>query len=63
MCEKGWSPYEAVYAKKPHKYGFKLVVLAGVSGFAYNFEIYTGAEKTHSVCQVNMMTWGLAVQS
>lgn len=31
--------------KKPHKYGFKLFVLAGVSGFACNFEFYTGAKK------------------
>lgn len=29
---------------KPHKWGFKLFVLAGVSGFAYKFEIYTGQE-------------------
>lgn len=31
---------------KPHKYGFKLFVLrylVCVSGFAYDFEIYTGA--------------------
>ncbi|XP_065368731.1 piggyBac transposable element-derived protein 3-like [Calliphora vicina] len=29
---------------KPNKWGFKLFVLAGVSGFAYNFEIYSGQE-------------------
>jgi hypothetical protein len=27
---------------KPHKWGFKIFVLAGVSGFMYNFEVYTG---------------------
>lgn len=30
---------------KPHKYGYKLYVLCGVSGFAYNFEIYSGQEE------------------
>jgi hypothetical protein len=30
--------------KKPNKYGFVLYVLSGMSGFAYNFEVYTGQE-------------------
>lgn len=29
---------------KPHKWGYKLFVLCGVSGFSYNFEVYTGLE-------------------
>lgn len=29
---------------KPHKWGFKLFVLCGVSGYAYDFEIYSGQE-------------------
>lgn len=29
---------------KPHKWGYKLFVVRGVSGYAYNFEIYTGNE-------------------
>lgn len=29
---------------KPHKYGYKFFVLCGMSGFAYNFEVYTGTE-------------------
>lgn len=29
---------------KPHKWGYKLLVLSGVSGFSYNFEIFTGQE-------------------
>ncbi|KAF2889292.1 hypothetical protein ILUMI_16881 [Ignelater luminosus] len=29
---------------KPHKWGFKLFILSGVSGLAYKFEIYTGTE-------------------
>ena len=28
--------------KKPHKWGFKVFVLSGVSGFSYNFEVYCG---------------------
>lgn len=30
--------------KKPHKWGFKFFIICGVSGFAYNFEIYSGQE-------------------
>lgn len=26
---------------KPQKYGFVLYVLSGMSGFAYNYEVYT----------------------
>lgn len=29
---------------KPHKWEYKLFVMAGVSGFAYNLEIYSGQE-------------------
>ncbi|XP_039287948.1 piggyBac transposable element-derived protein 3-like [Nilaparvata lugens] len=29
---------------KPHKWGFKVFVLSGISGFAYNFEFYSGQE-------------------
>lgn len=29
---------------KPHKWGFKFFVLSGVSGFAYNIELYAGQE-------------------
>lgn len=31
---------------KPHKWGYKLFILSGVSGFAYRFEIYTGLENS-----------------
>ena len=34
--------------KKPHKWGFKVFVLSGVSGFSYKFEIFTGA--SDNVC-------------
>ncbi|GBM85942.1 PiggyBac transposable element-derived protein 3 [Araneus ventricosus] len=30
--------------KKPHKWGFKFFVSCGVSGFAYDFELYSGQE-------------------
>ncbi|XP_046662925.1 piggyBac transposable element-derived protein 2-like [Homalodisca vitripennis] len=30
--------------KKPNKYGFILYLLSGMSGFSYNFEVYTGQE-------------------
>jgi hypothetical protein len=33
---------------KPHKWGYKLFVLCGVSGYGYNFEIYTGNENKES---------------
>ncbi|XP_071051398.1 piggyBac transposable element-derived protein 3-like [Onthophagus taurus] len=29
--------------KKPHKWGYKVFVLSGVSGFSYDFDIYAGA--------------------
>ncbi|XP_065324673.1 uncharacterized protein LOC135931467 [Gordionus sp. m RMFG-2023] len=29
---------------KPHKWGFKFFILCGVSGFAYDFELYSGQE-------------------
>jgi hypothetical protein len=32
---------------KPHKWGFKIYVLAGTSGFLYNFEFYTGKSQVY----------------
>lgn len=29
---------------KPHKWGFKLFLLCGISGYTYNFEVYSGQE-------------------
>ncbi|KAJ8928920.1 hypothetical protein NQ314_018449 [Rhamnusium bicolor] len=29
---------------KPHKWGYKLFVLCGASGFSYNFEVYSSSE-------------------
>lgn len=31
---------------KPHKWGYKLFILSGISGFAYNFEINSGQENS-----------------
>ncbi|XP_023026106.2 piggyBac transposable element-derived protein 3 [Leptinotarsa decemlineata] len=46
MCSTKVRHYMKQYMPmKPHKWGFKFFVLAGVSGFAYKFEIYTGQEK------------------
>ena len=30
--------------QKPHKWGYKIYFISGSSGFAYNFEIYSGKE-------------------
>lgn len=34
---------------KPHKWGFKFFVLSGVSGYTYNFEIYTGKDEKENI--------------
>lgn len=41
---KGKSYLKQYLPDKPHKWGYKLFVLSGVSGFSYNFEIYTAQE-------------------
>jgi hypothetical protein len=41
---KGRSGLKQYMAKKPHKWGYKMFVLAGVSGYTYNFEFYTGKD-------------------
>ncbi|GBP28452.1 PiggyBac transposable element-derived protein 4 [Eumeta japonica] len=33
---------------KPHKWGFKLYVLCSLSGYAYSFEVYSGAKNVES---------------
>ena len=37
-CLKQYNP------QKPHKWGYKDFILAGVSGFCYDFEIYAGGQ-------------------
>lgn len=45
MCPTKARSYLKQYLPlKPHKWGYKLFVICGVSGYAYNFEIYTGSE-------------------
>lgn len=39
---KGRSCLRQYYPKKPHKWGYKIWVLCGASGYAYDFECYTG---------------------
>ncbi|CAH2096797.1 unnamed protein product [Euphydryas editha] len=41
MCKHFMKQY---LPNKPHKWGFKLYVLCSLSGYAYNFEIYSGAK-------------------
>ncbi|XP_039292535.1 piggyBac transposable element-derived protein 3-like [Nilaparvata lugens] len=45
MCATKARHHLKVYMPdKPHKYGYKIFVLSGVSGFAYNLEVYTGKD-------------------
>lgn len=45
MCStKARSLLKQYLPDKPHKWGFKLFVLSGVSGFAFKFEVYAGQE-------------------
>ncbi|XP_065645471.1 piggyBac transposable element-derived protein 3-like [Hydra vulgaris] len=48
---KGRSSLKQYNPKKPHKWGYKVFVLSGVSGFSYNFELFTG--KSDNVCVEN----------
>ena len=41
---KGRSHLKQYNKKKPHKWGFKVLTRAGVSGIMYDFEIYTGKD-------------------
>jgi hypothetical protein len=41
---KGRSSIKQYNPKKPHKWGYKIYVLSGISGFAYDFEIYSGKQ-------------------
>lgn len=39
--------------RKPHRWGYKLFVLSGVSGFAYDIEVFTGKENVINVNEVD----------
>lgn len=41
---KGRSRFKTYNPKKPHKWGYKMWVLSGVSGFSYNFELFAGKD-------------------
>lgn len=43
---------------KPHKWGFKFFVLCGVSGYAYNFEMYSGQENAEKDRLINELDLG-----
>ncbi|XP_054277156.1 piggyBac transposable element-derived protein 3-like [Macrosteles quadrilineatus] len=50
MCATKAKNYLRQYLpKKTHKWGYKIYVLSGVSGFAYDFEIYTGQENNETL--------------
>lgn len=45
VCITKYRSYLKQYIpRKPHKWGFKLFVLCGISGYVYDFEIYTGEQ-------------------
>ena len=47
MCATKARHYMKQYMPlKPHKWGYKLYVLSGVTGYAYQFEIYSGQENS-----------------
>ena len=37
--------------KKPHKWGYKVYALSGISGFAYDVELYSGKEDKQSAAK------------
>ena len=41
---KGRSSLKQYNPQKPHKWGYKMFILAGVSGFCYDFEFYAGGQ-------------------
>ena len=41
---KGHHGLKQYLPKKPHKWGYKIYVLSGVSGFAYDIEVYSGKD-------------------
>jgi len=54
MCStKARSSVKVYMPNKPHKWGYKLFVLSGASGFAYNFELFTGQENNSELRNIN----------
>ena len=43
---KGTSHLKQYIPMKPHKWGYKVYVLCGSNGFAYDFEVYSGKQET-----------------
>ncbi|CAH1983894.1 unnamed protein product [Acanthoscelides obtectus] len=44
ISTKARSTIKQYNPKKPHKWGFKVIVLCGISGFNYSFDIFAGAQ-------------------
>ena len=53
---KGGHALKQYNPRKPHKWGYKVFVLSGVSSFSYNFEVFTGAGD--NVCLPNEPDFG-----
>ncbi|KAE9521638.1 hypothetical protein AGLY_017934 [Aphis glycines] len=54
MCStKARSSVKVYMPNKPHEWGYKLFVLSGASGFAYNFELFTGQENNSEFRNLN----------
>ncbi|XP_008186362.2 piggyBac transposable element-derived protein 1-like, partial [Acyrthosiphon pisum] len=62
MCStKARSSVKVYMPNKPHKWGYKLFVLSGASGFAYNFELFTGQENNSELRNKNEPDLGSSV--
>ncbi|GJQ84042.1 hypothetical protein Trydic_g10506 [Trypoxylus dichotomus] len=44
ILTKARSTLKQYYPKKPHKWGYKVYVLSGASGFSYGYEIFAGSQ-------------------
>lgn len=51
---KGRSSMKQYIKSKPHKWGFKIWVIAGATGYVYDFEIYQGSTYTEQVVDEQM---------
>jgi len=53
---KGKSSLKMYNPRKPHKWGYKIYVLSGISGFSYDLEVYTGEKHTIDPTEVDIGT-------
>jgi len=43
--------------KKPHKWGYKVYVLSGISGYAYDIELYAGKLGGMPLLKISWNAW------